>query len=200
MNKFYNLLNTGTVFSLFLQVVPITLAVGIVYAVLRCIHIKKQGHADRFRKEAVRLLFVCYLTGLFNLVLVPADLWMYIWAKICIGYSHIEISFFTGSFNLVPTVFKWMAGELTVGRWVFTMLLYNCLMFMPFGFFLPLVFEKADKRSIWATAAAVPVAVEILQPALGRSFDTDDLILNFLGIAIGICLATWIKTPIQQKK
>ena len=187
------MLNSGSVLSLFLQVIPITLLVGVIYAVYRCIRIKKHGKIVSWGTEIMRWLFVCYLTGLINLILVPANLWMCIWANVFVGYSHSEIVFFSGDFNLVPTVFKWITGELTIGRWVLKMLVYNFLMFVPFGFFLPFVSEKNNNRSIWKVAVIVPIIVEVIQPVVGRSFDVDDLILNFAGIIVGYFVAFGIK-------
>jgi glycopeptide antibiotics resistance protein len=193
MSKLYSLLNSGSVLSLFLQVIPITLLVGVIYAVYRCVRIKKHGNTVSWGTEIMRWLFVCYLTGLINLILVPANLWMFIWANVFVGYSHSELVFFSGDFNLVPTVFKLITGELTIGRWVLKMLVYNFLMFVPFGFFLPFVFEKINNRSIWKVAVIVPIVVEVIQPVVGRSFDVDDLILNFAGIIVGYFIALGIK-------
>ena len=64
MGKLYSLLNSGSVLSLFLQVIPITLLVGVIYAVYRCIRIKKHGKIVSWGTEIMRWLFVCYLTGL----------------------------------------------------------------------------------------------------------------------------------------
>ena len=189
MSKLYSLLNSGSVLSLFLQVIPITLLVGVIYAVYRCIRIKKHGNTVSWSTEIMRWLFVCYLTGLINLILVPANLWMCIWANVFVGYSHSEIVFFSGDFNLVPTVIKLITGELTIGRWGLKMLVYNFLMFVPFGFFLPFVSEKINNRSIWKVAVIVPIVVEVIQPVVGRSFDVDDLILNFAGIIVGYFVA-----------
>ena len=193
MSKLYHLMNSGSVFSLFLQVVPITLLVGAVYAVYRCIRIKRHRETICWSKEIMRWLYVCYLTGLVNLILVPANLWMFIWANICIGYSHSELTFFSGNINLIPTIFKLIMGELTIGRWVLKMLIYNFLMFVPFGFFLPFVSEKVNNRNIWKIAIIVPVIVEIVQPIVGRSFDVDDLVLNFAGIMVGYAVFVAIK-------
>ena len=110
MSKLYSLLNSGSVLSLFLQVIPITLLVGAIYAVYRCIRIKKHGNTVSWGTEIMRWLFVCYLTGLINLILVPAKLWMFIWANVFVGYSHSELVFFSGDFNLVPIVFKLLAS------------------------------------------------------------------------------------------
>lgn len=200
MGKLYSLLNSGSVLSLFLQVIPITLLVGVIYAVYRCIRIKKHGNTVSWGTEIMRWLFVCYLTGLINLILVPANLWMCIWANVFVGYSHSELAFFSGDFNLVPTVFKLITGELTIGRWVLKMLVYNFLMFVPFGFFLPFVSEKINNRSIWKVAVIVPIIVEVIQPVVGRSFDVDDLILNFAGIIVGYFIALGVKNISQRKE
>ena len=194
MSKLYSLLNSGSVLSLFLQVIPITLLVGVIYAVYRCIRIKKHGNTVNWGTEIMRWLFVCYLTGLINLILIPANLWMFIWANVFVGYSHSELAFFSGDFNLVPTVFKLITGELTIGRWVLKMLVYNFLMFVPFGFFLPFVSEKINNRSIWKVAVIVPIIVEVIQPVVGRSFDVDDLILNFAGIIVGYFVAIGLQS------
>lgn len=200
LSKIYSLMNSGTVLSLFLQVVTITVLVGIVYAVCRYITVKRRSITTSLGRESMRCLFVCYLTGLVNLVLVPANLWMLIWANICIGYSHSELKFFSGEFNLVPIVIELLLGEMTLGRWVITMLVYNFLMFMPFGFFLPFVSDKVTFSSALKVAVVVPVVVEVIQPIVGRSFDVDDIILNFAGIIAGYLAAVLIKSMINKRK
>jgi glycopeptide antibiotics resistance protein len=199
LSKLYNLMISGTIFGLFLQVVPITVLVGAAYAIYRWVCIKRHGLTVQWGAEIMRWLFVCYLTGLVNLILVPAKLWTFIWANIFVGYSHSELAFFSGEWNLVPTLFRVLTGELTLGSWVLKMLVYNFLMFLPFGFFLPFVSEKVNAHSIWKYAILVPVVVEVIQPIVGRSFDVDDLILNFAGIVVGFFVAAAIKN-LQAKK
>lgn len=194
LNKLYNIMISGSVFGLFLQVVPITVIVGSVYAIYRCVLIKGRGLTIKRGTEMMRWLFVFYLTGLVNLLFVPANLWSWIWANIYIGYSDYSPAFFSGEWNLVPTLFKVIVGELTIGPWVLKMLVYNFLMFLPFGFFLPFVVEKVNAHSIWKYAVMVPVVVEVIQPVVGRSFDVDDLILNFAGIVGGVGVGIRILT------
>lgn len=79
------------------------------------------------------------------------------------------------------------------------MLIYNFLMFIPFGFFLPFISKKINNRSIWKIAVIVPIVVEVIQPIVGRSFDVDDLILNFAGIVVGYFLAVGIKTLARRQ-
>ena len=182
----YQLLVSGTVLGLFLQVVPITCLVGVLYAVWRYGKIRRGSPFSGWGPEAVRLLFVCYLTGLVNLVLVPNNLWTAIWAYLFIGYSGCQVGpLFTLEFNLVPRLFLWATGQITLGSWTKTMLVGNILMFLPMGFFLPLVSGKMRGGNILKAALLIPVAVEIFQPLVGRSFDVDDILCNLLGILAG---------------
>ena len=80
------------------------------------------------------------------------------------------------------------------------MLTGNFLMFVPMGFFLPFVSEKINIRSILKISVAIPILVEVVQPIVGRSFDVDDLILNFVGIMAGYFIAVGIKTLVRKKK
>ena len=63
----------------------------------------------------------------------------------------------------------------------------NVVMFIPFGFFLPKLWQK--QRKLWRTlltTALIILLVELTQMfTLVGSCDTDDLILNTLGAAIG---------------
>lgn len=196
----YQLLVSGGVVGLFLQVVPITCLVGVIYAIYRYIRIKKEKISVKWGAEILRWLFVCYLTGLINLTLVPRNLWSNIWALIYIGYSGSEIELFNGSFNFTPIIFKIIAGELSFGSWVKTMLTGNLLMMVPMGVFLPLISAKINAKSILKIAIMVPVVIEIIQPIMGRSFDVDDLILNFIGIIVGYLIAVGIKTLFCKRR
>ena len=90
-----------------------------------------------------------------------------------------------GDANFVPSVIKWLNGELSIGSWVKTMLIGNILMFIPLGFFIPLVTGIKSYKKMILIAVAVPVFCETLQVFFGRNFDVDDLIGNFIGIVIG---------------
>ena len=63
----------------------------------------------------------------------------------------------------------------------------NVIMFIPLGFCLPMLWKK--QRTLWKTlltTALIITLVELIQLlTLVGSCDTDDLILNVLGSAIG---------------
>lgn len=193
-NLFRMEMNSGSILGYFLEAVPITIVVGIVYAVLRFVFLKQRKRRIVWPTEVMRLLFVCYLTGLCSLVILPANFWLHVYDGIFFGWWEYMGSFFSfGEINLIPMIVKCFSGGYTLGSWVKEMLVGNIAMFMPLGFFLPFVTERLNKKDIFKVALIVPLIVELLQLIVGRSFDIDDLICNFLGIVIGFLIAEGIK-------
>ena len=67
-----------------------------------------------------------------------------------------------------------------------TQLLGNTLLFLPWGFFLPLIWKRF--RSFFPVAGMcllLTCFIESTQLFIGRTVDVDDLILNFLGSLCG---------------
>lgn len=195
-----SVMNTGSILGYFFQAVPITCFVGIIYTIIRATKIKRKKVQVDWLKEIVKLLFVSYLTGLISLIILPANFWLDFYDGIFLGWwdEILPIVSF-GGFNLVPSLIKALSGNLTIGSWVKTMLLWNIAMFLPLGFFLPFVVEKVNRKNIFVVAIVVPLGVEILQMIFGRSFDVDDLICNFIGIVIGFFIGVTIKRHNEQR-
>lgn len=194
-------MNSGTIFGYFLQAIPVTVVVGIVYAILRLAFLKRKRRNIAWPSEVMRLLFVCYLTGLCSLIILPQNFWLHFFDGIFLGWWEEMGGFFRlGGVNLTPAVVKCLSGEYIFGSWVKEMLVGNIVMFIPFGFFLPFIAEKLNRKNAFAVAAIVPFTVEALQLIVGRSFDIDDLICNFLGIAIGFLIAFGIKKVCGVKR
>ncbi len=195
------IMNSGSVLGYFFQAVPITCFVGIVYLIIRVVTVKRNKLKVEWLKEIMKLLFTCYLTGLISLVVLPANFWLSFFDGIFLGWWDEMLPIFSfGEFNLVPSFIKALSGELTIGSWVKTMLIGNIAMFLPMGFFLPFVTEKINRKNIFVVAIAVPFIVELLQMVFGRSFDIDDLICNFIGIAVGFFIGFAIKNTKQKSK
>ena len=183
-----HLLLSDSVVGLFVQVLPVSLLAGLIFSTVRLQKQKKQRRSVSRGRELLLFLFVCYVTGLANLVLVPANFWSGFWYSVCTGVPVWDLpALFSGDFNLLPTFVRYLTGELTgtPGRWILTMLAGNLLMFVPLGVFLPLVFPRLQGRKMAAAILLIPLAVELWQPVVGRSFDTDDLICNTLGLLLG---------------
>ncbi|MEG0898972.1 MAG: VanZ family protein [Oscillospiraceae bacterium] len=187
-------MNSGTILGYFLQTVPIAVVVGTVYTILRLVFLKRRKCPVVWFSEAMRLMFVFYLTGLCSLLILPANFWLHIYDGIFFGLWEYMGAFFRfGEVNLIPTIVKCLSGEFILDSWVKEMLVGNVVMFMPFGFFLPFVTEKLNKKRALTIAVIVPVVVEFFQLIIGRSFDIDDLICNFFGIVVGCLIANGIK-------
>jgi len=98
-----------------------------------------------------------------------------------------------GLFAFDSTLLAIARGEYTAGAWVWAMMLGNVLMLLPFGFLAPLLWEKLRWWRVLPVALGFILLVELLQPFTGRSFDIDDILLNFLGTAIGSLLSAAVQ-------
>lgn len=183
----YRLMNRGDTLGYLFQVLPITITVTLIYIICRCSLASKRG--TNKKTEAVRAVFVCYLTGLVNLVLVPRNFWLHCYSALFFGHRFEGFELGTAGINLVPLLYRAATGEYVIGVWTLEMLILNAAMFIPLGFLITLVTKKINRRNILLFAIAVPIATEILQPLLGRDLDIDDMIMNFVGILVGYALS-----------
>ncbi len=87
--------------------------------------------------------------------------------------------------NLVP--FSWLFETWEMGfRAMMTQVISNMIMFVPFGFLLPVVFKFfGSLLKTTGFAFCFSFLIEVFQYFIGRSCDIDDLILNTLGAIIG---------------
>lgn len=193
-NLMYRLLvaSDSTLRYLF-QVIPIVIVVGAIYLVTCFCRYKNNG--IRFSKHTViNFFFVCYLTGLISLILVPNHLWTAVWFYLFNGFPGCEIGpLLVPNFNFIPIFVQYFQGTVALGEWVKQMLILNLLMFLPMGIFLPLVSIRINKKNIVITSITISLIVELLQPIMGRSFDIDDIIMNSLGIILGWALTLIVK-------
>lgn len=75
--KLRMIMGSGSVLGYFLQALPIACLAGIVYLVIRTVMLRKRKVPVRWGMELLRLVFVCYLTGLISLVILPANFWLF---------------------------------------------------------------------------------------------------------------------------
>mgnify|MGYP004460087109 CR=1 FL=1 len=181
----------NSVINQFIQVIPITLLVGLLYIIFRFLKLKKINSDINYKKEILYLIFICYIVGLFNLVLVPRNFWNTFWHNIFYNLNENPFAgIFDFSYNFIPTIYKIIIGEYTLDSWGKAMIVGNFLMFIPMGIMLPLVFKNINKKNIFVIAILITLLIEILQPIVGRSFDIDDIIMNFIGSIIGYLAVT----------
>jgi len=183
-------MSSGSIWGYFLQALPIACIVGVIFFAIRFALLRIRKIQIEWRQEILRVVFVCYLTGLISLVILPANFWLKFYDGIFFGrWDEMGSVFQLGEVNLVPSVIKCMTGGLSLGSWAKSMLIGNIAMFVPFGFFLPFVTKLRSKKKVVSAAIAVPICFEVVQLFFGRSFDVDDLICNFVGMMIGAMIA-----------
>ena len=175
-----------TYIGYFLQALPIALAVSAVYGYFRFRKDKEMGISCKL----LSCIFVCYMTGLVCLT-VGLDLMRACWFELIYHMdSGTEIHFFSGEFDLVPDFFNHLSRE-NIG---------NFAMFLPFGILHPLSRARPTWKNSIITGFFVVVAIEVMQPIFGRSFDMNDIILNMLGIVVSASLFTVFKYALKKRE
>ncbi len=172
-----------------LQIVPIMISAGIIYICGYYFVSKyKETPKKNFLFIFARFMFVCYFSGIIALTLTPPNFWSALWYWIFYGVFYIELSLekiLSLSFNYIPSVYCYLAGELTGGTWIKAMIIGNVLMFVPMGLLLPFILKKNRFFEVVRFGVTTILAIEIIQPFIGRSFDIDDILCNTMGVMVG---------------
>ena len=114
---------------------------------------------------------------------------LYLCAVLSLTFLPFRLDPAAGSYAFDSTLLAIVQGEYTAGNWVLAMMLGNILMLVPFGFLAPLLWERLRGLRVLPVGLGLILAIELLQPLTGRSFDVDDILLNFLGVLVGALLA-----------
>lgn len=139
--------------------------------------------ACRFRRDGKRgLLFhlpryamIGYLLSLIYLTLL---------------FYYPDIEIFPGYYFLNLRPFVWVTQVYDMGlETMLWQLAMNIVMFIPWGFLLPVVFPGQRKfSSTVLTVFLTTFTIEALQLCMGRSADIDDVIMNTFGGVLGYSL------------
>lgn len=113
--------------------------------------------------------------------------------------NFTNLTFNLGSdLNFIP--FGWLRESDVINQ-IISEVLPNIILFIPLGFFIPIVWGKM--RKIYITALIVfltTFSVEFIQYFVGRSSDIDDIIINLVGGIIGYGLFKVINYLFKSKK
>lgn len=169
----------------FVEALPLA---GIVAAVYGVIRFGKDKNIPASRK-LFSCLFVCYMVGLVELVLL-LDVMRYSWYWIIYHMDGGNAPrFFDLTFNLILDFWNHINSEV-VG---------NLIMFIPFGILYSLAKRKPSIMNTILTGFICTLAIEILQPVFGRAFDINDVILNTVGVAMGTMIY-FVGTKVFRKE
>ncbi|ALS30176.1 VanZ-like protein [Paenibacillus sp. 32O-W] len=132
-------------------------------------------------------------------------LYLYFLLHITLFTGHLLLQLKTGlpPMKLQPTIVHLMLTK-SIG-FILRNLVGNILLFVPFGFLIPIIFLSTQKKpGIEATAVIIlglltTLTIEILQRFVAlRIFDIDDIILNTIGVIIGYLIYRLSKLLIMR--
>jgi VanZ family protein len=138
--------------------------------------VRLHGTREHARRAATRALLAAYALGLAWWTILLAN-------PAQTAERHV---------NLVP--FREIARSLSVleTRYGLLNLWGNVVAFVPVGVFGLLALRRGSRRA-WLIAlgagTALSVVLEVAQYGVGRSADVDDVILNGIGVGLGVALA-----------
>lgn len=168
-----------TFIGYFLQMLPLALAVGIVWGVI-C---HQQNKTAKLSRTLWPALFAAYIAGLIGLVFLR-DVVGSTWHLILYHQNTFDFSeLFDFKFELIPNFWLDIDDEI-IG---------NLVMFLPFGVLYPLAIPVAGMWEVTRDGVICVGSIEILQPIIGRTFDVNDIILNIAGILISAAVFFAVK-------
>lgn len=176
------------IFGYISYMLPFMMIALFTYVIIRLIIIRWRNKRINIKREVPFLLFIPYVSGLLSITAFP---------KIIIN-DGIRVIVGPGSVNLVP--FRTILSYFNESPIIFAILFVgNIVMFMPIGFFIPLIWKK---RALISTLVGFSFSlfIEISQLFVVRNTDIDDLVLNTLGVYIGYLLYMFVQNVINRIK
>ena len=147
----------------------------------RCNLYRRQNRKVNILREGVMCLFILFLGGLAGHTLLPR-------LSIEAGRLHLSYGGF-GGVNLIPFHFVREIYVQAVGKGDTAYFIINFLgnigIFAPIGLMLPLLWRLKGWQVV-LMGAGISLFIEVAQLFLPRSTDIDDLILNALGVLLGL--------------
>ena len=173
-----------TIISYILNMLPYMLIAVPVYLPIRYIIIKRRKAGVNWLRETALFIFIIFLVGLASQTIIP-KFEIGTAGNITVNKTRIHQT------NLIPfKVFTETYREVFVLqniKYFIVNFLGNLAVFMPIGFFVPLLWNKSNKGVI-AIGFCSSFFIEFCQLFLRRGTDVDDLILNTVGTVLGLLL------------
>lgn len=173
-----------------IQTIILIIAAVLIYVLARRSKFKKDKSLKaNYKYEFSKVLFMVYIIGLLGVLLLPV---------IRMGYSnnngfYCYIVTYEWDYNLVP--FKTISEQLgflnsdmdKVRNGLLNLFVNSCI-FIPFPVILKFAFQKLKTAYCFLIPFASIILCEFLQYIPGRRSDIDDVILNTVGLAVGMII------------
>lgn len=164
------------------NIIPYMVIAVPIYLIIRFLMLRKSSRKFNLYHEIALLIFVIFIVGLASQTVIP---------KIELGINGNINILKNGKhgINLLPLkvlfeTYREVFINLNINYFIINFL-GNIIMFMPIGFFIPLLWEIPDKKII-IVGFLFSLFIEVCQLFLNRGTDVDDLILNTLGTILGL--------------
>ena len=172
-----------TIIGYIINMLPYMILAIPIYLIVRGIIIKKHNKKINLYHELTLFIFVLFIVGLFSQTIIP---------KFEFGVNGFGIvKNGVHKTNLIPfRVLIETYREVFMNGYVEYFLinfLGNIILFIPFGFVIPLLWNVSNRKVI-VIGACISFFIEISQLLLSRGTDVDDLILNTSGVILGLLL------------
>lgn len=165
-----------------INMIPYMIIAVPIYLIIRFLMLRKSSRKFNLYHEIALLIFVIFIVGLASQTVIP---------KIELGINGNINILKNGKhgINLLPLkvlfeTYREVFINLNINCFIINFL-GNIIMFMPIGFFIPLLWEIPDKKII-IVGFLFSLFIEVCQLFLNRGTDVDDLILNTLGTILGL--------------
>jgi len=151
--------------------------------------LSKHLNTEKPMKVNLWIFFILYIVLLITLTLFDEEFSRY-WQLIFMATKEEINNYFTSQVNLIPfnTIIGYIKNynELLDTSVVIINIYGNFIAFMPFAFFLQMLFKKQSKfKNYLITMILIVLGIEVVQLlTLSGSFDIDDFILNISGALI----------------
>ena len=143
---------------------PMLIISTVIMVSVRLTYLLKEKQKVVIYKELLMLCFAIYILCLFQVVTFQDDV---TWS----------------SNNFIP--FKEILRYNITSRLFIKNVLGNMIMFLPFGFFTSYYLKSEEKLLPLLLTVIASISIELVQLAIGRVFDVDDIILNIVGGLLG---------------
>ena len=170
----------GKTFNIILEIIPMVILFSLVAILLRVVISLYNHEKINIFNDFKMLIYIIYLFVLFQLV------------------TTIDFKSFSNNF----TPFK------EIMRYEFTSPLFirnvigNIIIFIPFGYLVSdIIYMNTKHKNIIIVllfVALTSLGIETTQMYIGRSFDIDDIILNFVGGLFGYIIFLIIKSIFKE--
>lgn len=162
MNKVFTYLSD--MFNYIIIAIPIILIIRIIFL---CVKKKKFN----IKYEISLLIFILFLIGLFSQAFIPNN------------GKHITNLI---PFKIIYDTYNQVFNKNNINYLIISFI-GNVIMFIPIGFLIKKLWNLSDKKTI-LIGFLISLFIEFVQLFLKRTSDIDDLILNTLGVYLGILL------------